>query len=201
VRRPLVAVLGAANTAMLRANLRLTTHTVVADVPVVDFAPSGSFTQALPNIREAVQLLATHDPRRFARIRRDLKYIVVTRTLLSEVAEYWPNLRACLLDASFATAQPPSTTALNIVHEATHARLWRAGIRYNELVRARVERCCIGEELAFAMRVPNGDELQGAARRKLYDASYWSDASMRDRKLKRLESRGVPRWLARLGGG
>jgi hypothetical protein len=183
---------------MLRANLRLTKHTTAAGVPIVDFAPSGTFAPAFPKVRAAVDLIATHDPRRFVRLRQDLKYVIVARTPISEVAEYWPNLHACLVDAAFATAHPPGITALNIVHEAVHARLWKAGIRYDEAIRARVERCCIMEELAFAERVPDGAELQAAAQRKLYDESYWNDGAMQDRQLNRLESQGVPRWLARL---
>jgi hypothetical protein len=186
---------------MLRANLRLTKHAVVAGVPLVDFAPAGAFTQAFPAVRDAIQLLATHDPRRFARLRQDLDYIIVARTPVSPVAEYWPNLRACLLDATFAAAQPPGIAALSIVHEAAHARLWQAGVRYDEALRGRVEHCCVREELAFARRVPDGAELETAARRKLHDHAYWNDAAMRARRLERLESHGVPRWLVRLAGG
>ena len=191
-------VLGAANTAMLRTVLFLTRHPIAGGFKIVDFAPKGTFASVLPVVNEAIDLIATYDPRRYHRIRRDIRYIIVARTPLSEVAEYWPNLRACILDPSFVGSHAAGSIALSIVHEATHARLWKAGVRYGENVRARVERRCILEEIAFARRVPDGGELESEARGRLHDPAFWGDEAMRSRQQKRLEAIGMPAWVRRL---
>jgi hypothetical protein len=182
----------------LRLTLRLTTHARVLEVDVVDFGPSGSFSAAFPKIEEALKLIAEHDSRRFARLRRDLRYVILTRTTTSDVGEYWPALRACLLDVGFVAAQTSGVVALTIVHEATHARLRAAGIGYAGAHRARVERCCIGEEIVFAKRVPDGTELLAYARRKPTSDEFWSDAAVAGRRLRRWRSLGWPAWLTNL---
>ncbi len=46
-----------------------------------------------------------------------------------------------------------------IVHEATHARLEKLGIRYDEAVRQRIERICARRELDFARHLSGVDAL------------------------------------------
>jgi hypothetical protein len=191
-------MLAAANTAMLRTVLFLTRHPAVDGFTIVDFAADGAFAQVLPLVTEAIRLIAIHDPRRYTRIHRDIQYIIVARTPLSEVAEYWPNLRACILDPSFARSHSAGRTALNIVHEATHARLWKVGVRYKENVRARVERRCILEEIAFASQVPDGGELEADARSRLHEPAFWNDEAVQSRQQKRLVAIGMPEWVRRI---
>ena len=49
------------------------------------------------------------------------------------------------------------------MHEGAHARLLRAGVGYAEPARARVERICVGQEAAFARRLPDGAALVAEA--------------------------------------
>ncbi len=90
------------------------------------------------------------------------------------------------------------------MHEATHARLIRCGIGYEEGLRARVELACIRREKAFAAKLPNGGEVRERAERMLQlcaTHSYWTDTAFDERYveggIEALRHLGVPDWLAR----
>ena len=63
----------------------------------------------------------------------------------------------CVIDERFVVDEgtTPEMIASVIVHEATHARLFRMGIGYEEGRRARVEQVCLRRELAFAAKLPD----------------------------------------------
>src|SRR5262245_53207892 len=91
-----------------------------------------------------------------------------------------------------------------IVHEATHARLRRCGIGYNEDERARVEAICARRKLVFAAKLPNGERVRAAAVQCLEWCaipSYWSNESRseheRSAAVETLRYVGCPDWLAR----
>ena len=94
------------------------------------------------------------------------------------------------------------SVATAIVHEATHARLWHRGIRYDEAVRQRVEGICLRRELALARKLPDGHHVRQWAENTLaLPVSYWTDESARDRSLQgRIEAlQHLERnWLARI---
>jgi hypothetical protein len=95
--------------------------------------------------------------------------------------------------------------AATIVHEATHARLESCGIEYVEGMRHRIEAICLRQEIAFAAKLPNGQELQEAAEHILTlctGPGFWSKTSMRERdlagSLEALRYLGAPEWLLRV---
>lgn len=138
---------------------------------------------ALPRVEEALGLIKTHDRRRYDRIARDLSRVWV-RLLTTGVAQFNPPLRACMLDERFVRADATSAALIAgvIVHEATHARLWRCGLGYEEDERERIERICFRRELAFAQRLPDGEHLRQFALEALATPpSYWTDAASGDR--------------------
>jgi hypothetical protein len=97
---------------------------------------------------------------------------------------------------------PPELIAAAIVHEATHARLWRCGIGYDEELRARVEAACFRRELAFAAKLPNGERVQEQARDALaIPPATWTDTAERDRNVdgstEVLHHLGAPNGLVR----
>lgn len=102
--------------------------------------------EALRRLTDALNLVRTIDPRRFERLRRDLSYVVLRPT---GGACYWVLSNACVLDLSDVLTRPASTTALMIVHEATHARLARAGMLPTARRRRRIEKRCLKEERCF----------------------------------------------------
>ena len=141
--------------------------------------------RVLPRVEEALNLIKTHDPQRYNHIVRDLERVWV-RLLTAGAAQFNPGLWACMLDERFVLAETTDTAmiAAVIVHEATHARLWRRGFGYDEDERQRIETICIRREMAFARRLPDGQRLREFAHEALATApSYWTNAASHDRHI------------------
>jgi hypothetical protein len=115
----------------------------------------------LTRVEAALLLIKQHSPLDHARIIRELERIWVSLTFHG-LGEYDHSLKACILDERYVAA--PTTTvaqiASTIVHEATHARLERYGIEYEESRRVKIEAICCRRELAFTARLPGSAELQ-----------------------------------------
>jgi hypothetical protein len=152
-------------------------------------------------VKEGLSLIKTHDRVRYNRLIRDLERIWVV-PLVGALGNFGPAIASCKLDPRFVLAEPPEMIAAVIVHEATHARLRRCGIGYEEEQRARVEAVCIRQELAFAAKLPNGEQVREEAMR-LFEAKpeFWSNASLGERyhsaAAQTLGYVGFPEWLAR----
>src|ERR1044071_5568271 len=134
---------------------RLSRRTLIDGVHVRYFMPSSpQGVDPFSKVAAALSLVAIFDPRRFDRIRRDLRGVLVMGA--SGRGEYHQTSRLCILDSAYVESEraDPPLLASTIVHEATHARLGRAGIGYDPSIRARVEHACIRAELAFASRLP-----------------------------------------------
>jgi hypothetical protein len=116
---------------------------------------------ALQRVEAALRLIDRCAPLHYRRVKNSLSRIWVT--LVPHGAGcYRHSLNACLLDERVVASE---TTTLEwiasaIVHEATHARLEKRGIRYGETVRLRIERICIRRELDFARHLSGIDALQ-----------------------------------------
>ena len=120
---------------------------------------------------------------------------------------YLPQFNTCIVDADFVAA--PDTTSADIaqglVHEATHARLQRAGVAYREELRPRIERICRNAETRFLHRLPNANEalarLQQAIDREAHP-DVWSDRQLwgryRESRIEALRRIGCPDWIIRL---
>jgi hypothetical protein len=160
--------------------------------------------QVSRRVEEALRLIKTYDRPKYDRLRCDLDRIWVRPLMSGGVAQFSPALRACLLDERFVLddTRDAGFVAAVIVHEATHARLWHRGIRYDEAVRQRVEAICMRRELAFARRLPDGHRVRQWAEDTLaIPAPYWTDAAFRDRGLQgRIEAlQHLERnWIARI---
>lgn len=142
----------------------------------------------------ALHLISATSPARFARIRRDLRRLV----LISSGGQFYhQTFRAHFVDLRFLQKASDVDLALSIVHEATHARLLNAGIRYDQALRARVEGICVGQELAFAERLSLPPEAVEQLRRKL-DTPWWNGDALFERRVSHLRTSGVPPWAVRL---
>lgn len=148
--------------------------------------------QHFAQVKAALDLIATYQPLRLARITRDVQRIVVMQ---QPGPEFWPRLRACVVTPRGLSLNEEEV-ALTIVHEATHARLHAAGIRYRPELRERVERLCVSQEVAFAQRLPEGSALLDGIRAQL-ERPWWSAQDLFERRLGQLEFAGAPRWLLR----
>jgi hypothetical protein len=150
-----------------------------------------------PKIEAALALIEQYDPRRFRRLRRDIVSFSLTEQPL-DAAQWLDDLRMCQLSRPYVAraTTTPADVAATIVHEATHARLFRAGIGYEERIRPRVEQLCFEAEIAFAERLPDGAPLIERARHQLQRTpEFWSTQSRRERDLSALRDLGCPEWL------
>jgi hypothetical protein len=117
-----------------------------------------------------------------------------------------PSLNACKLDERFVLLE---TTTLEhiascIVHEATHARLERWGISYDdEKTRSRIEAICLRRELNFVGKLPQAEPLREEIARKLEwyigDHDYFSNINRWQRweqgNVETLRHLGTPDWV------
>ncbi len=132
----------------------------VRGVELVD-TTGRTISAAANTVEAALRLIAQVDPIRFARLRLDLKHVVLAT---HGGPEYTHVTRSCLLSASDVQRQSPERVAMTLVHEATHARLSRAGFARAWSLRCRLELRCVHEEIAFAMRIPGTESLIDQAR-------------------------------------
>ena len=149
----------------------------------------GTTEQVLGRVEEALHLIRNHAPLHFARVLRNLERVWV-RVLPSSGACYERSVNACVLDERYVLSEATSLEQIAgaIIHEATHARLERWGIDYDEQVRPRIEAICLRRELAFASRLPHGAQLREQLAHTLtwYSArpGYFSDASFARRDMR-----------------
>jgi hypothetical protein len=157
-------------------------------------------------VEGALCLIKTYDRRRYDRLLRDLERLWVRVSAYGFLGCHNASINACELDTRFVLAEStsPEIIASTIVHEATHARLWRCGIDYEERLRARVEAVCMRSEIAFAAKLPNGREAREQAERALElcvaDAN-WTDAAFDARHIEgameAMRYLGMPNWFTR----
>lgn len=160
----------------------------------------------LNRVEEALNLIKTYDRLRYDRLVRDLERIWVI-LIPGGLASFDSSIWACKLDPRHVLdeTKPLSWIAASIVHEATHARLWRCGIGYQEELRSRVETVCFGRERAFAAKLPKAEELVEQADRKLAaytNQEYWSNEAFERRDdegvRETLQYTGMPKWLIQM---
>lgn len=86
---------------------------------------------------------------------------------------YLHSLNACLLDERIVNSDTTTVEwiASAIVHEATHARLEKLGVPYDEALRQRIERICVRRERDFAGHLSGADALQEGIMWRLHRCS------------------------------
>lgn len=117
---------------------------------------------------DALRLIETHDPRRFRRIQRTVRYITDGTT--TGGGAYSNRYHECQID--FAHYRKTSRNDLNpnlenqedyrwclayyaatLIHEATHGHFYEKGMPYIVETRSRIERLCHREEEFFVARL------------------------------------------------
>src|SRR5206468_10704074 len=70
---------------------------------------------------------------------------------------YVPETRICLVELTFVVNRDftPTQVAATILHEAMHARLDNAGVKYDPAGAAKHERFCRRAEVEFGMMAPD----------------------------------------------
>jgi hypothetical protein len=130
-------------------------------------------------VAAALQLIQKFDPARYRRVIRDLKQIWIT-TIPGAAGRFVKSTSTCELDERFVLGENTVTehVAGAIVHEATHARLDQLGIGYEEKLRDRVEQVCMGRELAFAAKLPDGSRIRQWVEFRQNQPSDYSDVAL-----------------------
>jgi hypothetical protein len=188
---------------MVRGTLRLADKRLLEGVLVGILMPSGEDRRTIfPKVADALRLVGHHDPRRFARFRRDVSAVLVELT--SGARAEWVSVASLVrLQLEYARAEDtsPLDIASTLVHEGTHAWLDRIGVAYDEPRRARIESICFRSQLAFLRRIPGSAELVADTERQLSRGpEYWTNAAFRLRRLDSLRKLGVPGWIVRTLG-
>ena len=134
---------------------------VVRGLPVVVYntRPDIDTKHVLARLDESLALIERYQPWHFRRLPRDFARIVVRRFPCR--GAYFPESRTCLVELTFVvnSSFTPAQVAATILHEAMHARLDNAGVRYDPASAAKHERFCRRAEVEFGMLVPGGEPI------------------------------------------
>ena len=155
-------------------------------------------------IEEALRLIKQHDSLHYSRVVNNLDRIWV-HLLPNAAAQYDRSLNACVFDERFVLLESttPERLASTIVHEATHARLERWGVVYDEKKRPRIEAICLRRELNFVTGLPDSEPLQDEIKSTLEwcagEHDFFSDENFQQREeqgqFETLRYLGAPNWL------
>ena len=150
--------------------------------------PDIDTARVLARLDEALGLIETWQPWRFAHLRRDLRQIWIVRYPCR--GAYVPSTQTCITELTFLartdiTAAP---VAASILHEGMHARIHRMARNTGSYNSAREERLCRRAELEFGLALPAalGDPVVQRARASLLladqdvaPAIHWNIAQQR----------------------
>ena len=153
-------------------------------------------------VEMALQLIATHAPRRFARFQRDVRQVWICPLGGNSVGRLSPVDGTCEVDQSWVSADSTSATEVagTIVHEAMHARITRRGVKDSSS--DRCERACWRAELAFARRLPGEEERVASLLQVLKSGEFRTsqEEALEDTRraiLEALRAGKLPAWLLR----
>ena len=160
--------------------------------------------QLSSRIEEALRLIKQRDSLHYSRVVNNLDRIWV-HLLTNAAAHYDRSLNACVFDERFVLLEStsPERIASTIVHEATHARLERWGVVYDENKRPRIEAICLRRELNFVTGLPDSEALQDEIKSTLEwcagDHDFFSNENFQQREeqgqFETLRYLGAPNWL------
>jgi hypothetical protein len=159
--------------------------------------PDIDSAQVLARLSAALDLVATHAPRRYRRLRRDVAGFVVQRFACR--GAFFPATREILVELTF-TVNPRHglpEIAASIVHEATHARVAAMCGSLGPEQRAGEERLCRRAELELGLALPDGAVVVQRAReslaladREVAPAVDWAEAARRVAQVDAQANRG-----------
>ncbi len=100
---------------------------------------------------QALALVESTAPRQYVQVKRDIRRIVVH---FGDSAECSLSSFTCFLGNELVRRSDAAMIASILVHEATHARLYRSGVPYAFRSKTRIEALCFREEIIFASKLP-----------------------------------------------
>lgn len=145
-------------TLLRRAGADLPEYRIIRGLPVtlvntrVDIRSEDVFER----LDEALALIEHYQPWNFRRMHRDFARVEIRRFPCR--GAFFPDTRTCLVELTFVVNRDFTATqvAATILHEAMHARLDNAGVKFDASCAAKHERFCRRAEVEFGMVAPDG---------------------------------------------
>lgn len=192
-------------TLLRRAGAELPEDRVIRGLPVtlVNTRPDIDSENVFRRLDAALSLIEHYQPTHFRRMHRDFARIQVRRFPCR--GAYFPETRTCLVELTFIVNPDftPTQVAATILHEAMHARLDNAGVRYESTSAAKHERFCRRAEVEFGMVAPDGAPVVERALASLASADEevapvidWEIAGRRVASAD-LDALSAPPWMKR----
>ena len=145
-------------TFLRRAGAELPEDRIVRGLPVtlINTRPDIDSEHVFARLDASLALIERYQPWHFRRLARDFARIQVRRFPCR--GAYFPDTRICLVELTFVVNPEftPTQVAATILHEAMHARLDNAGVKYETTSAAKHERFCRRAEVEFGMVAPDG---------------------------------------------
>ena len=145
-------------TLLRRAGADLPEHRTVRGLPVtlINTRPDIDSEDVFARVDQALALIEKYQPWHFRRLPRDFARIEIRRFPCR--GAFFPETRTCLVELTFVVNREftPTQVAATILHEAMHARLDNAGVKYDSSGAAKHERFCRRAEVEFGMVAPDG---------------------------------------------
>jgi hypothetical protein len=148
-------------TLLRRAGADLPEERTVRGLPVtlINTRPDIESERVFARLDTALSLIERYQPSHFRRMRRDFSRIQVRRFPCR--GAYFPDTGICLVELTFVVNPDftPTQVAATILHEAMHARLHNAGVKFESTSAAKHERFCRRAEVEFGMVAPDGEPV------------------------------------------
>jgi hypothetical protein len=146
----------------------------------------------LPTLLASIQLIRSHDARRFARMKEHIVWISNAVPVNDANAEHHPKEQWCVVNYFDAAPETDprhwaAAWACVLVHESTHGLLAKKGFSYTGDRRSQIERICVAEQNRFARRLQAIDPTVYGNLIEDYDATQWQPL-WKKRRLERFRS-------------
>lgn len=186
--------------AMIFFALRLLSpRDLVAGVEIVLLVECREPAVVFRRVADAVNCIRLTDPRRFRRMQRFVRRIVVVQATGSS---YLPSVHACFLNVTSLDGEPLRIAA-EIVHESAHGYLYSHGFRNRNATREREEMFCAREALRFLEGAERNGRVASDYREMIHrefssPEPWFNDTRQKNRAEKSMAAHGVPSWLRRI---
>lgn len=175
----------------MRLAVRIAPRCRMRGVEVVDLTGRSLAGAAAERLDAALGVIEAFAPNTYSGLRRRLARVVIAS---GGVGYYSRGVNAAVIGRTYIERSSPEQLALVLVHEASHARLHRLGVRGDT---SRLEGICVRAERAFAQRLPNGARLIDDIRAKTR-TPWWTAEARSDRLATVAEAANLPSWIGRL---
>lgn len=150
---------------------------MVRGIPVVISDPQANIRAVLERLLSVTGTIADVDPRRWKKVLSNVRHIIVWPGDYTAF-DRWGGVH---LSTRYLMGASAGLVAGGLVHEGTHLRIARSGIRYQPEARARIEALCVKEQAAFLAQLPgDGPRWAEDALRDLEDP-WWTEAARGER--------------------